>query len=918
MVFLTIANIFGINLRFRLVSYRCPFPFDMPDYQPGGHSRGGSSAGGRGQKRQGNGGGGAPPKKGGGKGGKGGGTSDSAPAPPAGQGFRSIPGSGNLDYAACSLLCQHAKNAVKAHCWIPEAGQPNAYFQVADGERICVPPLDHGLLDNTVMQSILVKMSYLQRHMPIIALDDLRLTTVGLIRQYSTKTVCLWNELHLMITAHRASDPDYPGFRGLGLPESLVYILEGGCPGAESGMCTALAPPGPPVSRAHMDTLTIDITGSCPVPGICHVLPCCPHNHEPHQVKKTHAGPGGANPLASQAIVDLTLAHKQELATQAAQIAALHLDKDALHKQILLAQSAEWRGAAKVQGLEKALVRMKDLHSRLTDRFTGITGVAGVTDAAAFNTLPVPLASALVAMADSIMQDAGRVDSFRLDFDVAHRWVTAVGALDRCRYASLPNGMAASLEILNVAPTDDTPEEDTQPTQEWPDVVPAGQHPPPSSEVAGASTSPVVGRAVTRSGGGGMSLASPSHTLTPMHDCASPALPDTSIRAWALAVADAGPMPASRHTLCLFTLPCVLMVLFAPQFELQHLHVMSLLEPQPQAPYFSASITPLGELDFNPNCPVHRFFVVMYTALRFHTHVISDLTPRVMHGAWSPPVDPQALPETVLHDGGHSQPRVNGAMIMRRDMVRDPYGVQPISAMKRCSDPTIAASLLTDTQLLAIRDICNMYHDSGSSVNMRFPSILAHFSLWFHDTAGPRSGLDIILMSYISPLYGVPLLRPRCRTNGQPFVNSDGVPHIALVNDDHPASDTPYAMVDRANHCTGKYSTVMADPAFMGMCCPAYGDVAHCKYGAFSFLYATELFLGERPGQSPDPAMTYDLSGRVHLDRSNNRGHYIISNMRWNTVYGNSSNMVNRGYRLAKHLFGRFSRMAYKYGTHDR
>ena len=59
-----------------------------------------------------------------------------------------------------------------------------------------------------------------------------------------------------------------------------------------------------------------------------------------------------------------------------------------------------------------------------------------------------------------------------------------------------------------------------------------------------------------------------------------------------------------------------------------------------------------------------------------------------------------------------------------------------------------------------------------------------------------------------------------------------------------------------------------------------------------------------------------DLSGSIHLDRTDTRGHYVITNLRWQTCAGNFANALRvQGLRFGNNMFGRLTRLAYRLGV---
>jgi hypothetical protein len=136
--------------------------------------------------------------------------------------------------------------------------------------------------------------------------------------------------------------------------------------------------------------------------------------------------------------------------------------------------------------------------------------------------------------------------------------------------------------------------------------------------------------------------------------------------------------------------------------------------------------------------------------------------------------------------------------------------------------------------------------------------------------------LDEVLLQYKSPVYNACPLRVRSYHNGKKEV---------LKNTAHPVYDKWDALLKRT-HFDESYATTRITFPWKGFYI-SKGKVTSVrdKYASFSFVYATNLFLGALP------LWPLPMSSQFQLDRKDPMRHYTIDNVRW---LGKSENVASK------------------------
>ena len=164
----------------------------------------------------------------------------------------------------------------------------------------------------------------------------------------------------------------------------------------------------------------------------------------------------------------------------------------------------------------------------------------------------------------------------------------------------------------------------------------------------------------------------------------------------------------------------------------------------------------------------------------------------------------------------------------------------------------------------------------------------------------PVSGLDKLLMQYVSPGYGMPPLRPHKR-----------LPGIAVINREHPLYSHYVNMLFRVFNVRGPYWNVHADPTFVGMKAPEFLSARVDKFSFFMYAYTVDMFCGpkhlyagfdrELSGFLPD----FNVGSCIHVDRRDNALHYTACNMRW---LPDADNAANKGRSISSNSARRIIR----------
>jgi hypothetical protein len=137
--------------------------------------------------------------------------------------------------------------------------------------------------------------------------------------------------------------------------------------------------------------------------------------------------------------------------------------------------------------------------------------------------------------------------------------------------------------------------------------------------------------------------------------------------------------------------------------------------------------------------------------------------------------------------------------------------------------------------------------------------------------------LDEMLLKYKSPVYNACPLRVHTYQNGKREV---------LKNTAHPFYEKSWDALLNRTHFDEAYSTTRNTFPLKGLDMPK-GKVTspRDKYAFFSFVYATDLFLGALP------LWPLPMSARCQLDRKDPMRHYTVDNIRW---LGKSDNIANK------------------------
>jgi len=169
------------------------------------------------------------------------------------------------------------------------------------------------------------------------------------------------------------------------------------------------------------------------------------------------------------------------------------------------------------------------------------------------------------------------------------------------------------------------------------------------------------------------------------------------------------------------------------------------------------------------------------------------------------------------------------------------------------------------------------------------PDFYRTFVTWVMNYMSPISGLDRLLMQYMSPGYGMSPLRPHKK-----------LPGLAVINREHPLYTHYVAFLGRALSVHGTYWNVHVDPTFIGLKAPEFQSARVDKWAFFMYVYSMDMFLGpkhlfadfdnELSGILPD----FNVSSCIHVDRIRNDLHYTVCNMRWLPDADNAANKCHR------------------------